>query len=109
VHSPGPAGSAAATTGCACPAGCGNHRVDPDEACDDGNLIGHDGCDSRCDAARGRFDDCDAQSARCGDGECTALETCRNCPGDCTCTPVCGDFVCDPGEAAATPCPGDGS
>ena len=50
--------------------------------------------------------DCDAQCARCGDGECTALETCRNCPGDCACTPVCGDFVCDPGEAAAA-CPGD--
>ncbi len=47
---------------------------------------------------------CDPAQPSCGDGVCNAdLETCRNCPSDCTCATVCGDFVCDPGET----CPGD--
>ena len=42
----------------------------------------------------------------CGDGTCGALESCRTC-GECgSCQPVCGDFVCDPGETHAD-CPGD--
>jgi hypothetical protein len=50
---------------------------------------------------------CDPAAPKCGDGVCnTALENCRNCPGDCTCTPVCGDTFCDGGETHAT-CPGD--
>jgi cysteine-rich repeat protein len=47
---------------------------------------------------------CTADSAHCGDGTCSALESCRSCPGDCAaCVVVCGDFICDPGET----CPGD--
>ncbi len=30
------------------PAGCGNGRVDPDEACDDGNTTSNDGCSPDC-------------------------------------------------------------
>lgn len=44
----------------------------------------------------------------CGDSVCDSFtETCRMCPRDCgACTAECGDFLCDPGETAAT-CPGD--
>jgi len=47
----------------------------------------------------------------CGDGECSAFETCENCPVDCgACEepegPVCGDFVCDEGETCDS-CPED--
>jgi hypothetical protein len=51
---------------------------------------------------------CDAAASRCGDGTCNAaLESCRNCPGDCaTCTAACGDGFCDAPETMAS-CPGD--
>jgi hypothetical protein len=50
---------------------------------------------------------CDAAAPRCGDGVCNAaLETCRNCASDCTCTAVCGDSYCDASETQAA-CPGD--
>jgi hypothetical protein len=43
----------------------------------------------------------------CGDGECTALESCRICPGDCGgCLSRCGDFACTTGETVDS-CPGD--
>ena len=41
----------------------------------------------------------------CGDGYCDpSNETCSACPSDCSCTSVCGDFICESGE---TGCPGD--
>ncbi len=50
---------------------------------------------------------CDPSRPHCGDGTCSALETCRICPQDCApCMAVCGDNFCDPPETAAT-CPGD--
>ena len=50
---------------------------------------------------------CEDTLPHCGDGVCNpALETCRNCPGDCTCTAVCGDAFCDAPETHAS-CPGD--
>lgn len=50
---------------------------------------------------------CDPTWPRCGDTVCDpARENCRNCPNDCTCTPVCGDLACDASESAAS-CPGD--
>ncbi|HTL34299.1 MAG TPA: hypothetical protein VL326_14325, partial [Kofleriaceae bacterium] len=50
---------------------------------------------------------CDPNAPRCGDHSCDgALENCHTCPGDCTCTPVCGDTFCDPTETQAA-CPGD--
>jgi cysteine-rich repeat protein len=47
---------------------------------------------------------CNMAWPRCGNGTCEPRENCRICPGDCACTPVCGDNVCDPGE---TNCAGD--
>ena len=50
---------------------------------------------------------CDASAPKCGDGVCnSALENCRNCPGDCACSPVCGDTYCE-GNETHTSCPGD--
>jgi hypothetical protein len=50
---------------------------------------------------------CDPAAPHCGDGVCSAVESCRLCPADCgACPLVCGDFHCDPGEDA-TSCPGD--
>ncbi len=47
---------------------------------------------------------CPAGSPTCGDGTCSAVESCRLCPSDCgACAPICGDFVCSAGET----CPGD--
>jgi len=47
---------------------------------------------------------CPAGEPGCGDGACSSVETCQTCPTDCvTCTSICGDFVCEPGES----CPGD--
>ena len=43
----------------------------------------------------------------CGDGECTADETCNTCPADCgACDPICGDGTCDTGETCGS-CPQD--
>ena len=50
---------------------------------------------------------CDPAAARCGDGVCNAaLENCRICAQDCTCTAACGDGFCDAPETQAT-CAGD--
>lgn len=51
---------------------------------------------------------CDPAAPHCGDGTCDpAHENCRNCPSDCTsCPDVCGDYICDPDEVAAS-CPAD--
>jgi cysteine-rich repeat protein len=50
---------------------------------------------------------CDASAPHCGDNTCNdALETCRSCAQDCSCTARCGDFYCDAGETQAV-CPGD--
>lgn len=48
---------------------------------------------------------------RCGDGVCTAVETCRTCAADCptntaACPRICGDEFCDAGEMVSS-CPGD--
>jgi hypothetical protein len=49
---------------------------------------------------------CVVGAPRCGDGTCDAVhEDCHSCPADCTCVPVCGDFVCDPNETCAGDCP----
>jgi cysteine-rich repeat protein len=50
---------------------------------------------------------CDETLPHCGDGTCSALETCRMCPDDCgSCAVRCGDFHCDEGEDVGS-CPGD--
>ncbi len=50
--------------------------------------------------------DCGALCARCGDGVCSAFESCALCPADCGACQLCGDLQCDPGETCAS-CPGD--
>jgi cysteine-rich repeat protein len=50
---------------------------------------------------------CLATGPGCGDGTCSALETCRLCPADCgACTATCGDRICELPESTAS-CPGD--
>jgi hypothetical protein len=52
---------------------------------------------------------CDEQAPHCGDGTCSAIETCAACAVDCgACVGgTCGDGRCDPDEAAGDGCPGD--
>ncbi|EPX64443.1 BNR repeat domain protein [Cystobacter fuscus DSM 2262] len=47
---------------------CGNHRLEPEEQCDDGNSINGDGCSALCLAESG--------SSLCGDGIKAAAEAC---------------------------------
>jgi cysteine-rich repeat protein len=88
----------------------------PEEACSFGFDTDHDGlagcadpdCWGYCTPLCPPGATCAPDLPRCGDGECNdALETFRMCPADCPRLPaVCGDFLCDPGETAAS-CPGD--
>jgi len=111
----------------ACRPACGNGRMDPGEACDDGNSINGDGCDNNCtrtacgngvmtagegcdDGNRTNGDGCDNNCTRtgCGNGIMTAGEACDDgnqtngdgCDRTCMVTPVtCGNNVVDAGEA----------
>lgn len=91
-----------------------------------GSSVGRDACttglDSDGDGLRGCADpdcwpwcspgcppeaasgSCDPAAPRCGDGTCSAIESCRVCPEDCAFVTTCGDLHCDPGESM---CPGD--
>ncbi len=75
---------------------CGNGNLEPGEECDDGNVVGGDGC-SPVYTNEGPV---------CGDGTLDPGETCdppgdpagasgNICRSDCT---VCGDGIQDPGE-----------
>jgi hypothetical protein len=90
---------------------------DTDQSCDgdgggDGDGDGLVGCGDPdcwavCAPACPPATSCDPAAPHCGDGVCNQdLEDCGSCPADCTCAATCGDFTCDPGEAAAS-CPGD--
>ena len=64
-------------------------------------------CWTRCTPLCPPGSTCDPAEPACGDGTCNAaLENCRNCPVDCTCSAVCGDMFCDASETHVT-CPGD--
>ena len=67
---------------------CGNGRVDPDETCDDGNVLPGDGCSPWC-----QLEDWDP----CPDGRCILIVVC----GDAV---LAGDEVCDDGNVTS----GDG-
>jgi cysteine-rich repeat protein len=67
---------------------CGNGRVDPDETCDDGNVLPGDGCSQGC-----QLEDWDP----CPDGQCILMVVC----GDAV---LAGDEVCDDGNVTS----GDG-
>jgi cysteine-rich repeat protein len=84
----------------ACASG-GDYDGDGLAGCADPDCWGH--CTPLCPPGA----ECAPELARCGDGVCNAaLETCRLCPQDCACEPLCGDFVCDSGESAES-CAGD--
>jgi cysteine-rich repeat protein len=73
--------------------GCGNGRVDRDEACDDGNTTAGDGCAADCGSREqcgdGVIDD--ALGEQCDDGNRTSGDACQA-----TCQrPACGDGVVD--------------
>jgi cysteine-rich repeat protein len=104
--------------------GCGNGRLDGDEACDDDGLADGDGCDSDCQIESGY--ECVGTpstctlSDTCGSGVITGAESCDDggmldgdgCSAACqleagymctgepsVCTPVCGDGVITGSEA----------
>jgi cysteine-rich repeat protein len=82
-----------------------------DESCDGNDLdldmktgCDDDDCLSICKPLCPPNTSCMDTPPSCGDTVCSSpRETCHTCPADCDCTPVCGDFYCDPGET----CPGD--
>src|ERR1043165_278730 len=61
------------TMGVCVVAGCGNDRLDPGEACDDGNVTAGDGCSGTCDSdetcGNGVLDVVKGESCDCGDGQ----------------------------------------
>jgi len=93
------------------PPGCGNGRVDPGEACDDGNQRGGDGCSADCKAIEPDFECRDPGKAcvylvRCGDGLLGGQEQCdppnvgMGCSATCDLEP---GWVCQPPGTPADP------
>jgi len=78
------------------PAGCGNGELTKDEACDDGNKVGGDGCAANCLFIEPGFSCIPAGQpchpiARCGDGTVVMPELCddgNTTAGD-GCSPTC--------------------
>jgi cysteine-rich repeat protein len=92
---------------------CGDGVIDHNETCDDGNLLGCDGCDSECNVEVGYVcgdgivsDDCEEQCDDGGANDDTLPDACRT---DCR-RAHCGDDVLDTGEVCddgnATSCDG---
>jgi len=100
------------------PANCGNGVLDPGEKCDDGNMVGGDGCTPICQIENGWV--CPTvgapcvRDAICGDGMLTPPEGCDDgnttsgdgCSSTCMvetgfrcpvpgrpCVPICGDSI----------------
>lgn len=69
-----------------------------DEACDDGNNVGDDGCSARCLLDDGMYCGFDSE---CETGRCGIDHRCGGAPDQsCTVDTECrGDLVCDPDEA----------
>lgn len=73
---------------------CGDGRLDPGEACDDGNHASGDGCPGDC-------------AAPCGDGQLDPSEACDDgntldgdgCPADCAVIEGCGNGRVERGES----------
>ena len=122
-----------ANESCAEPPECGDADVESNEACDDGNHLGGDGCSPTCTIESGWS--CSGEPSTCapvcGDGIVSGGEACddgNHGPGDgcsatCTvesgygcagepsvCSPICGDGLKRPGEACddGGSAPGDG-
>ncbi len=134
-----PTGPTAEVTVALPPPLCGNGMPDPGEACDDGNLVDGDGCDSNCtptgcgngivttgeqcdDGNLVDGDGCDSNCTRtgCGNGIVTGGEQCDDgntldgdgCSATCRVEAYCGNGVVDPGETCdppGTPMPPNGN
>lgn len=96
--------NAGGTCGDNCPVdeACGDGERDAAEACDDGNIVDGDGCDSFCQV--------ELQVSACGDGEITADEECddANLLGGDGCDSACRNEECgndrvDAGEECDPP------
>ncbi len=93
---------------------CGNGVIEIGEECDIEPAPGLDcerlglgegeiTCSSSCTLDTSKCTD----HGECGDGQCSAIESCAVCPQDCgACPSDCGDLQCDAGENCET-CPGD--
>jgi len=101
------------------PANCGDGKLTEDEACDDGNLVGKDGCAANCLSVEPGYSCSPAGVpchvvALCGDGVVSSNEMCDDGntePGD-GCSPRCKlelGYKCDgqPSVCTETSC-GDG-
>ncbi len=89
---------------------CGDGNLDPDEECDDGNVVAGDGCSDTCtleacgngtveageECDDGNTDDCDGCSATCQD------EACGN--GRVECTEECDDGNNTSGDGCSDTC-----
>jgi cysteine-rich repeat protein len=76
-------------------AGCGDHVVDADEACDDGNQVDTDACTSDCTLAVCGDAIVFAGQEECDDGNQVDGDDCTNACTDA----VCGDAIVGQGEA----------
>jgi cysteine-rich repeat protein len=89
----------------------GSYAGVPDEVCDSGVDVDGDGatgcadndCVFACEPACLGGDPC-TDGPRCGDGTCSAIESERSCPADCSADPICGDGFCSPGEVCSADC-----
>lgn len=91
--------------------GCGDGKIQPDEACDDANSSAGDGCSADCRAVDRDFvcpapGEACVSSVSCGDGRISGAETCddENARGGDGCSADCGvepGYVC---SLAGTPC-----
>jgi cysteine-rich repeat protein len=96
-----PAGTACTASGTGCTrTTCGDGIKQPDEACDDGNLDGGDGCSPDCrsneQCGNGTIDDAfgpgDPRNEACDDGNRLDQD---GCSADCKSREVCGNRIVD--------------
>ncbi len=98
--------------------GCGNGRVEPGEACDDGNTVSGDGCSADCasletcgNTITDVGEQCDCGTASNVKPGCTGPNSDTSGLCGLTCQLRCGDGVvspdegCDPGASATVSCP----
>jgi len=91
--------------GCEAGAECGNGILEWGEECDDGNVVGCDGCDSQCtlefppicgNGVKETCEECDDGNLEEGDG---CSPTCKN-----EVEGICGNGVVEPGEVCDDGC-----
>ena len=72
--------------------GCGNHKKDTHEGCDDGNLNNGDGCSDRCESETCGNGIVEKETEQCDDGNRNDGDECR---GDCGSNYRCNNGVVD--------------